>query len=324
MADMPPKPVPLAREFRSARVLALLPVSDRTLWLWRLATDRRPAIRSARHLRIHNRSIASSYDGAAIRLRTYCPRNSSVPTPALIWLHGGGYVMGRPEMDDRWCIRCARSLGITVVSVDYRRAPEHPFPAPLEDAYAALLWMHSHGDDLGIDPGRIAVGGASAGGGLAAALAQLAHDREQCRPACQLLVYPMLDDRTTCPPDLSAVTLAWTPDSNRYGWDAYLRSGEQSIAPPDHAVPARREDLSGLPPAWIGVGACDLFRDESLAYAHRLRQAGVRAKACIVPGAPHAFDVVAPRAPSTRAFRRAQFDFLVEHLFPTDPDGLSP
>jgi len=318
MADMPPKPVPLAREFRSARVLALLPVSDRTLWLWRLATDRRPVIRSARHLRIHNRSIASSYDGAAIRLRTYCPRNSSVPTPALIWLHGGGYVMGRPEMDDRWCIRCARSLGITVASVDYRRAPEHPFPAPLEDAYAALLWVHSHGGDLGIDPRRIAVGGASAGGGLAAALAQLAHDREQCTPACQLLVYPMLDDRTTCPSDLSDVPLVWRPDSNRFGWDAYLHSGGQSVDAPQHAVPARRQDLAGLPPAWIGVGTSDLFRDECLAYARRLRQAGIAVETYVARGAPHAFDVIAPRSSQSLDFVEAQLAALARCLRPRD------
>ena len=114
----------------------------------------------------------------------------------MLWLHGGGYVMGKPEQDDTRCIQFVRELGLTVVSVDYRLAPQYPFPAALDDSYTALLWMASHAQDLGIDPARIALAGASAGGGLAAALAQLAHDRQEVRPAFQLLIFPMLDDRT--------------------------------------------------------------------------------------------------------------------------------
>jgi len=292
----------------------MMPVSDRTLGLWRLFTHGRPALKLARDVRIRNRRIGSALGRGALRLRSYWPTRRSTPTPALIWLHGGGYVMGRPEMNDRWCIRCARTLSMPIVSVDYGLAPEHPFPEPLEDAYAALRWVHGHADELGIDPGRIAVGGASAGGGLAAALAQLAHDRGSIRLALQLLVYPMLDDRTRCPPDLSDAPLAWRPDSNRYGWDAYLGSGEPSLDPPQYAVPARREDLSGLPPAWIGVGRRDLFHDECLVYAHRLRRAGVPVETHIIPGAPHAFDVIAPRSPQALACHAAQLAVLRRYL----------
>ena len=188
------------------------------------------------------------------------------PTGVLLWIHGGGYVMGDPRGDHDVCSQHARDLGIVVVNVDYRLAPEHPFPAALEDCYAALRWVHENADELGIDPSRIAVGGGSAGGGLAAALAQLAHDRGEVPVCFQYLVYPMLDDRTTLVRKRPR-TLVWTPGANLFGWTSYLGHPPGLEESRPYAVPARREDLSGLPPAWIGVGDIDLFYEEDVAYA---------------------------------------------------------
>ena len=201
---------------------------------------------------------------------------SANPAPALLWIHGGGYVMGTAKQDDRLCRRFARELGVTVAAVDYRLAPEHPYPAPLEDCYAALTWLAAL---PAVDPARVAIGGASAGGGLTAALALLARDRGEVTPTLQLLAYPMLDDRSASGPENPNYRL-WSPKSNRFGWAAYLGNADPNIA-----VPARHEDLSGLPPAWIGVGTNDLFHDEDLAYAERLTAAGVPCQVEVVPGA---------------------------------------
>lgn len=227
--------------------------------------------------------------------------------PALVWLHGGGYTMGTLGMDDQRCSEFALETGMLVVSVDYRLAPEHPYPAALEDGYAALAGLHARARDLGVDPARIAIGGASAGGGLAAALAQVAHDRQAVRPVFQLLIYPMLDDRTgqSDDPD-DARRRVWGASDNRFGWAAYLGQDADRSNPPAYASAARRADLSGLPPAWIGVGALDLFHDEDLAYAEHLRACGVACETVVVPGAYHGFDVIAPKAGVVIGFKRDQ------------------
>jgi acetyl esterase/lipase len=222
----------------------------------------------------------------------------------VLWIHGGGYVIGTAAQDDALCRDLARRLGALVASVDYRLAPDHPHPVPLEDCHDALVWLAEAPE---VDPGRVAVAGASAGGGLAAGLAQLACARGAVRPAFQLLSYPMLDDRTALRRDVDERGFRlWDNRSNRYGWTSYLGTepgGPGAAAP---AVPARAEDLSGLPPAWIGVGSLDLFHDEDRAYAERLRAAGVPCAFDVVDGAFHAFDMVLPRAPVSRAFRNAQ------------------
>jgi acetyl esterase/lipase len=167
-----------------------------------------------------------------------------------------------------------------------------------------------------VDEKRIAVGGASAGGGLAAALAQLAHDQREVGPVFQLLLYPMLDDRTALRPDLDdGSNVTWNQESNRYGWESYLgrKCGEQDL--PEYAVPARRRDLSGLPPAWIGVGTVDLFHDEAVAYAQRLRECGVKCELQIVPGAFHGFDVFDPQPQVVQDFRRSQISALRRIFF---------
>lgn len=240
--------------------------------------------------------------------RLFVPTGAASPRPALLWIHGGGYVMGRPEMEDGYASRIARDLDIAVLSVRYRLAPEHRAPAQLEDCHAALVWLSEHG---GVDASRIAVGGNSAGGGLAAALAQFAQDRNEVSVAFQLLVYPMLDDRTCLREELTARrVLMWNNHSNRFGWGSYLgiEAGSADASAP--AVPARRADLSGLPPAWVGVGGVDLFHDECVEYARRLGEAGVKCELVVAPGAFHAFDRIAARTPVARSFVNAQREAL--------------
>ncbi len=250
-----------------------------------------------------------------VRVRLYRPPGLRPDAPALLWLHGGGYYMGAMGMDDRRCSEFALEAGMLVVSVDYRLAPEHPFPAALEDGYAALVGLSARAAELGIDRARIAIGGASAGGGLAAALAQVAHDRQAVRPAFQLLIYPMLDDRTGVAADPDAEgRRVWGASDNRYGWAAYLGQGADRANPPPYAAAARRADLAGLPPAWIGVGALDLFHDEDVAYAARLRACGIACETVVVPGAYHGFDVVAPKANVVIGFKLDQVAAL-RHAF---------
>jgi acetyl esterase/lipase len=234
---------------------------------------------------------------SGVGVRLHRPTGVSQPGPALLWIHGGGYIIGTAQQDDELCRRFVRELGVTVAAVDYRLAPEHPYPAPLEDCYAALTWLSAL---PAVDPARVAIGGASAGGGLAATLALLARDRGEVKPTLQLLAYPMLDDRSGSTAENPNYRL-WGPKSNRFGWAAYLGNADPKVA-----VPARHDDLSGLPPAWIGVGTNDLFHDEDLAYAARLTAAGVPCHIETVPGAFHGFDLIVPKASVSKAFFASQ------------------
>ncbi|HQN44824.1 MAG TPA: alpha/beta hydrolase, partial [Anaerolineaceae bacterium] len=255
-------------------------------------------------------------DGAQIRLRVYQPGTPPVKAPALLWMHGGGYVMGMPEQDDIYVLPFVREVGLVVVSVDYRLAPDNPFPVPLEDCYAALQWMTAQAEISSIDPNRIAIGGSSAGAGLAAALAQVAHDRGEINPVLQLLVYPMLDDRTGPRKDIEPKAhVVWNNTSNQFGWESYLGQSCGAETAPAGSVPARRDNLAGLPPAWIGVGTNDLFYDEAAAYAQRLSEAGVPCELVPVPGAFHAFDLFAPKMQAVRDFRQAQVVALKKALY---------
>lgn len=282
---------------RAARFIPKQLVSPVTLPMLRIATRR-----LGRHVP-RDVEVLTLPSGVGVRLHR--PPTAAGPGPALLWIHGGGYVIGHPAQDDEFCRRYARRLGATVAAVNYRLAPENPYPASLEDCYTALKWLAAL---PGVDRSRVAIGGGSAGGGLAAALALLARDRGEIPLAAQLLVYPMLDDRTIA--DKPGVRL-WNGSSNRFGWRAYLGNAD-----PDIAVPARRTDLSGLPPAWIGVGTLDLFHDEDLAYAERLRAAGVPCEVEVVEGAFHGFDAVAQKAPVSQRFFDSQCAWLQRALSP--------
>ncbi|MEU6161963.1 alpha/beta hydrolase [Streptomyces sp. NPDC047130] len=252
-------------------------------------------------------------------VRLYVPAPGRPRTGgAVLWIHGGGLVSGSAVQDHRWAGRLCAELGTVVVSAEYRLAPEHPFPAPLDDCHAVWRWLLEHAADLGVDTGRVAVGGQSAGGGLAAALAQRLHDEGGTRPVAQWLFCPMLDDRTASDRALDAVRHpVWDNRSNRAGWAAYLGAepgGPGASPPPPYAVPARREDLAGLPPAWIGIGDADLFHRESCDFAARLRAAGVDTELDVMPGAPHGVETLAGDVPWVRAYIRRAERWLAERL----------
>lgn len=239
-----------------------------------------------------------------VEVTVYEPPQRAVPSAALLWMHGGGLVLGTPALSHQYCSSVAKELGMLVVSVDYRLAPEDPFPAGLDDCMTALRWLHDHAAELGVDTDRLAVGGESAGGGLAAAVTQRALDEGGPALAFQLLVYPMLDDRTV----LRAAEdgrdgLVWTAASNAYAWAAYLGHAPTWDEERPYAAPGRREDLSGLPPAWIGVGDADLFHQEDLDYAARLVAAGVPCELHVEHGMYHGADGIRMSDPTMRAFR---------------------
>ncbi|MGI5203632.1 alpha/beta hydrolase [Spirillospora sp. CA-108201] len=221
-----------------------------------------------------------------VPVRIYRPRET--PAPVLVYFHGGGFVTGGLENEHERCLEFAGEDGIAVVSVDYRLAPEHPFPAGFDDCYAATVWAHGHAEEFGGDPERIAVGGGSAGGALAAAAALRARDEGGPPLAFQMLLYPVLDDRMATP---SMRTFTEPPLFNsgdvRHMWRHYL-GGRADV--PAYAAPARAEDLSGLPRAYVLVPEHDPLRDEGLAYAHRLIVSGVPTELHHVPGACHGFD----------------------------------
>ncbi|MFL6843470.1 MAG: alpha/beta hydrolase [Allosphingosinicella sp.] len=247
------------------------------------------------------------------------PGQTTTPRPALLWMHGGGYVLGDASQELPILQLTAMEQDCLIVSVDYRRAPETPFPGSLEDNYAALLWLYRNAESLGVDPKRIAVGGDSAGGGHAAMLAIAARDRGEVPVLFQLLIYPMLDDRTGSTDQGSLFTgqFLWLRQSNVFGWTSLLGSPAGSGSAPPGSVPARVEDLAGLPPAFIGVGALDLFVEEDVEYARRLIAAGVATELLVVPGAYHGFDMVAPLAQVSQRFTAAWQSALAKAFLAT-------
>lgn len=247
-------------------------------------------------------------------VRIYRSEKSSCGAAAL-WIHGGGYILGDVSINDRECSHLANELGLVVVSVEYRLAPKHPFPAALDDCFAAWQFMLSNAHEWRVDPQRMAVIGQSAGGGLAAGLAQRVADTGLVQPAAQVLMYPMLDDRTAANRDLdNAKNRLWNNNNNRGAWSWYLGQPAGLPSVPLYAAPGRQQDLSKLPPAWLGVGELDLFYQENLEYARRLQQAGVSCELHITPQAPHAFDLLAPEASVSQDFLQHYFRFLRDRL----------
>ena len=250
--------------------------------------------------------------GPDVTLVSARPSGLVGPLPLLYYLHGGALVMGNawsvlPRILREWAL----PLGLAVISVEYRLAPRTQYPGPLEDCWAGLTWATGHAGRLGIDADRVVIGGKSAGGGLAAALALLARDRGGPVPLGQLLLSPMLDDRgsTFSSRQLSGVDV-WDLTSNATAWQAALGDRYGAADLPGYAAPARATDLSGLPPAYVEVGSAEMFRDEGVAYANALWQAGGQAELHVWPGACHGFDGLAPRAALSRDARDARTRWL--------------
>jgi acetyl esterase/lipase len=239
------------------------------------------------------------------------PTSSEGPVPALYYVHGGGMIIGSARDGLGEILDLAEPLDAAVVSVEYRLAPETPHPGPVEDCYAGLVWTDQHADELGVDGDRIVLIGGSAGGGIAAAVALLARDRHGPAPAGQLLMCPMLDDRNDSPSvHQMAEGPMWSRSDNEIGWTALLGDarGGPDVSP--YAAPARADDLSGLPPAFIDIGSADTFRDEDVAYATRIWQAGGIAELHVWPGGYHGFDGIVPHAALSKAAVAARANWL--------------
>lgn len=250
-------------------------------------------------------------DGHQVLVRVYRRTERRDRRGGLYSIHGGGMVLGDVSMNDARCAATALNLDVVVASVDYRLAPEHPYPAPLEDCYRGLLWFFDQAEAFGVDTARIAVGGGSAGGGLAAGLALLARDRKQVSPCFQLLTFPMIDDRNQTPSSYMVDdTRLWNRAANIAGWSAYLdgRNGTEDV--PVYAAPARATDLAGLPPAIITVGSFDTFVDEDIAYAQALLHAGVPCELHVYPGAFHGSNFMVPNSGISQRWHRDEMAAL--------------
>ena len=231
--------------------------------------------------------------GGDLDVRIYSPKNASKPAPGVVYIHGGGMIMGGLDGEDGTCQMMADRLGAVIASVDYRKAPENPYPAAPEDCFAAASWVFENAAELGIDKENIGIYGQSAGGGLALAVALMARDRGGPNFAYMVPIYPMIDDRNESESSKLITDVGiWDRAGSIEAWGWYLGGREAD----QYAAPARAKNLSGLPPAYIDVGELDMFRDEDIDFAKRLSEAGVRVEFHLWPGAYHASEVFAPEA----------------------------
>jgi acetyl esterase/lipase len=239
---------------------------------------------------IEERNVPGPKGAPEVPVIIFSPSGKPQNAPGLLYIHGGGFIMCSAKMFSADCERIVENVGCVIVSVDYRLAPEHPFPAAPEDCYAALRWMFASAPKLGVDRARIAIGGESAGAGLAAAVALMARDHKGVKLVFQLILSGCLDDRHITPSS-HAITdkRVWNRASSLFAWKSYLRSKHSGEVSP-YAAPARAKDLSGLPPAYVMTGELDPLRDENVDYAMRLMQAGVSAELHVFPGAIHGFE----------------------------------
>ncbi|GHF52945.1 acetyl esterase/lipase [Amycolatopsis bartoniae] len=285
-----------------------------------------PAVRAARaqdYLTVEELTLGGRYAVAEravpglagapdVPLLVCRPTGVAAPAGALYVIHGGGMILGSYRSREIGAVLAdVEELGLVLVAVDYRLAPENPFPAGLNDCYAGLLWTVEHAGELGFDPARVVVAGGSAGGGLAAGVALRARDEGGPALLGQLLQYPMLDDRNdTCSARQMAGLGVWDRTANEFGWTALLGAarGGPDVSP--YAAPARATDLSGLPPAYLDAGSAETFRDEDVAYATRLWQAGGEAELHVWPGGFHGFDLLAPQATLSRIAREQRVSWL--------------
>ncbi len=253
----------------------------------------------------------------ATKVRIYEPENPK--SGAVVWIHGGGLILGKPEQDDLMVSELARDLKVRVFSLAYRVAPKHPYPTPLNDCVAGYEWLLENAQSYGVDPQNIILTGASAGGSLAAALTMVLRDSGKA-PKATALLYPMLDDQTASNRELDGQTLIWNNQSNRWAWSQYLGYEAGTREPVGYSVPGRAKDLAGLPPTWIGVGDIDLFYKEDVAFANRLLLAGVETQLKIFKGFPHAGEAMVPNAEISSQFKGDLKSFIRQQLS-RDPIG---
>lgn len=278
----------------------------RPLFVQMMTEANKPLRRSS--VKATSMEVAGPIDNDLVPVIVYTPKSAGTRLrPGLLHMHGGGFISGNAEMNSGYCQSLAEDIGCIVVSVDYRLAPEHPFPAGLEDCYAALKWLFKSAESLGVDPHRIAITGESAGGGLAAQLAILARDRGEYNIVFQALTFPMLDNRTgiSMDPGKNVGQDIWTKQNNKFSWNSYLKENKsfQSQLPPYPSSPARIENLKGLAPAFVAVGDQDLLAKECAVYAERLTKQGVPAELHIYRDAVHGFNT-ALGTPTYQAFTR--------------------
>ncbi|HEV2364532.1 MAG TPA: alpha/beta hydrolase [Caulobacteraceae bacterium] len=292
-----------------APLLELFPpivLSDETLHQLRdLQLAEAPISETGARVEVRRFSLPGPPGAPEVPAILYLPPQAARPMPCIFHIHGGGFVAGKAERQEPMHRDLAHDLSCAILSVDYRLAPETPFPGAIEDCYAALAWLFAKAGEFGIDATRIGVMGESAGGGLAAALALLARDRGEHRLAFQHLIYPMLDDRTCVAAHPHPLTgeFIWTAHNNHYGWRSLLGAEPGGAEVSAYAAPARAADVSGLPPTFLSTAALDLFLEENLDYARRLMRAGVPVELHVWSGAFHAFDLV-PAAEVARRARR--------------------
>ena len=251
----------------------------------------KPTSDAIRAVRLEERCIPGPDGAPDVRVLIYTSAEpAAAPLPAILHIHGGGFVSGNADMSDPNSRAYVAEMDCVVVSVDYRLAPETPFPGPVEDCHAALRWLQSAAAEFGVDPARIAIAGESAGGGLVAALCLLVRDRGGVQPSFQYLAEPMLDYRSVDSDHPHTGHFGWTRNHNRFAWSSML--GDPGVAVSPYASPALADDLARLPPTYIHIGAIDLFLEESIDYARRLTRAGVPVELHVWPGAHHAFGAI--------------------------------
>lgn len=275
------------------------------------------SVRKSEHVKTTSRKIPR--DGGEMLVKIYEPAGRTNDLlPAMLWIHGGGCVLGHPDMDDKLCELFVQTAECIVVSVDYRLAPEHPYPAAIEDCYAGLVWMTEESAMLGIDVNRIAIAGASGGGGLTAALALMARDKGGPSIIFQMPLYPMLDNRNITPSshEITEEGSIWNRTDNVAAWNMYLGEENDVSGRSSYAVPSRAESLAGLPPAYTCIGQLDLFRDETMEYVARLAQAGVDVEFHLYPGCFHLFESLAPETEVSQRAVQGYMDAMARALHP--------
>ncbi|EGU84113.1 hypothetical protein FOQG_15437 [Fusarium oxysporum f. sp. raphani 54005] len=262
--------------------------------------------------------FADTSDGQKILLRWYSSDHKS-PSPAVIYAHGGGMILGSVKAYDKVVAAYVARTGVPFLAVDYRLAPEHPHPIPVNDVYAAFQWLVAHSNELGVDSSRIGIMGDSAGGGLAVATALLARQDNGPRLAKLILLSPMLDDRTVSADKHLAPFLSWNTIDNETGWQALLGCSRGRELVTETAAPARMVDATSMPPLYIEVGELDLFRNESIELATKFYKSGISAELHVYPGCPHGFDIFPSRETGVciRAFENR--DRAIKSIYPVDP-----